>query len=121
MPSTERIRDHILSLSGINHKLAVDCVFIYLQVGLTRCRIVRSRRAILNENYSVGLGQAEAALILAERLMWQLKPKHPEFDQMMGQMERLKFELMSLKQDHADANDETQTSYFGNMNFAIRK
>jgi hypothetical protein len=41
------------------------------------------------------------ALAAAEKFMWIVKMKHPEFDQMMAQAERLKFELDRLEQNGA--------------------
>jgi hypothetical protein len=110
MLSIEHIEDRIASLSEINHNMAVDCVLTYLQIGLTRCRIVRSRRDIFQENYSDGLEQAGAALTLAERIMWRIKPRHPEFDQMMAKVEQLKFELKSLTLNSLDPAAKKQSS-----------
>ena len=95
-PSPEDIDERIANLLLANHETSVDCVFTYLTVGLTCCRIVRTRQVNLNENYSFGLDRARAALQIAEAFMWRVKPKHPDFDQMMAQVERLKFEIAAL-------------------------
>jgi hypothetical protein len=80
MPSPENIDERIANLLLAKQETSVDCVFTYLKVGFTRCRIVRTRRVNLNENYSFGLDQARASLQIAETFMWRVKQTHPEFD-----------------------------------------
>jgi hypothetical protein len=96
MPSPAHIDERIHNLLLSKNRTAVECVFAYLTVGLTCCRIVRTRRDNLNEKCSAGIEQARTLLQIAEKFMWRVKQTHPEFDQMVARVERLKFEIAAL-------------------------
>jgi hypothetical protein len=81
-----------------NQEAATNLVFAELDIGLTFCHMTKSAAALRDKaKYERNVARAHGALALAEKYMWRLKMRHPQFDQMMAQVERLKFELDSLE------------------------
>lgn len=79
-----------------SHHAAKDFVFADLRLGLTFCEIAKKQKHLGRYEYLAGIIQGQSALDAAEKFMWRLKRRHPEFDQMMALAERLKFEIDSL-------------------------
>jgi hypothetical protein len=77
-------------------KTEIDFVFVELTVGITTCKIARSRRQ-LGLDVEEYLKHAELALSTANRSMMKFAHKHPEFDQMTALAERVRMELTALK------------------------
>ena len=74
---------------------AADLVFDEVKAGLSFVRIADSRRR-LNLPSLEHTELAKRALEVADKYMWNLKMDHPMFDQMMAQIELLKFELANF-------------------------
>jgi len=99
VPEDKDIEMHIEKLRKQNEAAAIELVFSQLTVGITSCRIARTRRYNLGLDDTLAVRQAEKALAVAEKFVWKFKLKHPEFDQMIALAERLRFELEALRND----------------------
>jgi hypothetical protein len=96
----ESVEDRIARAYQNSQLAAINLIFAELALGLTFCKITENEPKA-HEHYTAGLKRARMALAAAEKFMWIVKMKHPEFDQMMAQAERLKFELDRLEQNGA--------------------
>jgi hypothetical protein len=94
----ESIEDRIARAYQDSQQAAINLVFAELALGLTFCKIT-AHEPRKGEKYNAGLNRARMALNAAEKFMWIVKMRHPEFDQMMAQAERLRFELDMLEQN----------------------
>jgi hypothetical protein len=92
----DRVEDQIRRLYERNQEAATSLVFAEIDIGLTLCRISRSWEKS-EPRYVRALARARNALRLAEKYMWKLEMRHPQFDQMMAQLELLRFELRSIE------------------------
>ena len=97
VPKDRDIEETIERLRNLSEQAALEFVFSQLTVGITSCRIAKSRRCILGMDDTRPISQAEEALAIAEKFVWKFKLKHPEFDQMTALAERLRFEIDALK------------------------
>ena len=94
----ESVEDRIARAYQDSQQAAITLIFAELALGLTFCKIT-SHEPKKDETYNAGLNRARMALNAAEKFMWIVKMRHPEFDQMMEQAERLKFELDVLERN----------------------
>ena len=78
-----------------SRKAAADLVFAEVNAGLTFVRIAETRHR-LNLPSLRHLELAKRGLKIGEKYMWRLEMDHPMFDQMMAQIELLKFELANF-------------------------
>jgi hypothetical protein len=92
----ESLDEQIRRLYEHNQRAATNLVFAEIDIGLTFCRISKSTPKS-GKKYERALRRAREALRLANKYMWKLEMRHPEFDQMMAQLELLKFELDSIE------------------------
>ena len=90
------MEERLRQLFKNNQEAASNLVFAELDIGLTFCKLAQ-RFPVEAEKFERSVGRARNALALAEKYMWRLKMEHPQFDQMMAQVERLKFELDALE------------------------
>jgi hypothetical protein len=71
-------------------------LILELTVGVTTCKIARSRRQ-LGLDVAKFVEHAELALSTANKSMMKFTHKYPEFDQMTALAERIRMELTALK------------------------
>ncbi len=76
--------------------VGISFVFTELTVGITSCKIARTRRH-LGMEWSSAVQQAEKALLSATQSMQKFKGKFPEYDQMTALAERIRMELDELR------------------------
>jgi hypothetical protein len=89
------------------NKIAVDFAFARVKLGLTFCKIAKTlpeRR----EEVARLITLAAKALESADKTMWRLGMAHPDFNGMMAQTERLRFELQAVT-DGSDTKSEEPT------------
>ena len=90
------MEERLRQLFKNNKEAATNLVFAQLDIGLTFCSLIK-KFPTSREKFVRGINRARNSLALAEKYMWRLKMEHPQFDQMMAQVERLKFELDALE------------------------
>ena len=96
LPIAAALDERIHKALEKSRQAATGLVFAEVTAGLCFCRIARSVPQS-DWKYRSGVRNAHTALQMADKYMWKLGLSHPEFDQMMAQTERLKFELDSIK------------------------
>lgn len=94
----ESVEDRIARVYQDGQQAAINLIFAELALGLTFCETT-SHDPKKGEKFNAGLNRARMVLNAAEKFMWIVKMRHPEFDQMMAQAERLKFELDVLERN----------------------
>jgi hypothetical protein len=97
-PDQESMERHLAALLERSRNACINFIFTELNVGLMYCRQLRESHHMREEKRVRLITQADLALKVAELAMWKTKPLHPEFDQMMALVERLKFELGALRE-----------------------
>lgn len=94
----ESVEDRIARAYQDGQQAAINLIFAELALGLTFCKTT-SHEPKKGEKFNADLNRARMVLNAAEKFMWIVKMRHPEFDQMMAQAERLKFELDVLQRN----------------------
>lgn len=72
-----------------------DFVLAQIHLGLTLCEVAKTKPCT-EQRRARALKLGQAALDSADKFMWKLGLRHPQFDEMMAQTERLRFELDTI-------------------------